>query len=135
MVWSAIWVVGHVRFVRLHCFLTLDLFLRHLITGHGVGCDFVTSPCLVGGGNGRDDSLPSYSKVNGLGVGCWGYSFLANRKIPSHIPCTFAFRVAPHFFCNKASSRGCSPSYTHKMACTVIDYSLKGDYLPPVQFQ
>ena len=70
--------------------------------GHGVGCDFVNSPCLVGGGNGRDGSLPSYAK---------GY------------------------FCNKASSRGCSPSYTHKMACTVIDYSLKGEYEPPVQFQ
>ena len=70
--------------------------------GHGVGCDFVNSPCLVGGGNGRDGSLPSYAK---------GY------------------------FCNKASSRGCSPSYTHKMACTVIDYSLKGEYEPPIQFQ
>ena len=70
--------------------------------GHGVGCDFVSSPCLVGGGNGRDGSIPSYSK---------GY------------------------FCNKASSRGCSPAYTHKMACTVIDYSLRGQYEPPVQFQ
>lgn len=39
------------------------------------------------------------------------------------------------FFCNKASSRGCSPAYTHKMACTVIDYSLRGQYLPPPQFQ
>ena len=37
--------------------------------GHGVGCDFVTSPCLVGGGNGRDGSLPSYSKVSGMGCG------------------------------------------------------------------
>ena len=70
--------------------------------GHGVGCDFVSSPCLVGGGNGRDGSIPSYAK---------GY------------------------FCNKASSRGCSPSYSHKMACTVIDYSLRGQYEPPVQFQ
>lgn len=70
--------------------------------GHGVGCDFVSSPCLVGGGNGRDGSVPSYAQ---------GY------------------------FCNKASSRGCSPSYSHKMACTVIDYSLRGQYTPPVQFQ
>jgi len=70
--------------------------------GHGVGCDFVSSPCLVGGGNSRDGSVPSYAK---------GY------------------------FCNKASSRGCSPAYTHKMACTVIDYSLRGHYEPPVQFQ
>lgn len=70
--------------------------------GHGVGCDFVSSPCLVGGGNRRDGSVPSYAK---------GY------------------------FCNKASSRGCSPAYTHKMACTVIDYSLRGQYQPPVQFQ
>jgi len=70
--------------------------------GHGVGCDFVSSPCLVGGGNNRDGSVPSYAK---------GY------------------------FCNKASSRGCSPAYTHKMACTVIDYSLRGQYQPPVQFQ
>ena len=67
-----------------------------------MGCDFVSSPCLVGGGNGRDGSIPSYAQ---------GY------------------------FCNKASSRGCSPSYSHKMACTVIDYSLRGNYLPPVQFQ
>ena len=28
------------------------------------------------------------------------------------------------FFCKKASARGCSPAHTHKMACTVIDYSL-----------
>lgn len=32
------------------------------------------------------------------------------------------------YFCNKANSRGCSPAHTHKMACTVIDYSL---YFPP----
>lgn len=70
--------------------------------GHGVGCNFVSSPCLVGGGNGRDGSVPSYAKG---------------------------------FFCNKASSRGCSPHYTHKMACTVIDYGLRGQYLPPSQFQ
>ena len=73
-----------------------------MYTGHGAGCDFVSSPCLVGGGDGRDGSIPSYAK---------GY------------------------FCNKASARGCSPSHTHKMACTVIDYSLRGQYLPPVQFQ
>lgn len=70
--------------------------------GHGVGCDFVSSPCLVGGGNGRDGSVPSYGKG---------------------------------FFCNKASSRGCSPGSTHKMACTVIDYSLRGTTLPDSQFQ
>ena len=69
--------------------------------GHGVGCDFVSSPCLVGGGNGRDGSVPSYGK---------GY------------------------FCNKASSRGCSPGSTHKMACTVIDYSVRGSS-PDAQFQ
>lgn len=28
------------------------------------------------------------------------------------------------FFCAQGSKRGCSPAYTHKMACTVIDYSL-----------
>lgn len=70
--------------------------------GHGVGCPFVSSPCLVGGGNGRDGAVPSYGKG---------------------------------FFCNKASSRGCSPGYTHKMACTVIDYSLRGEYMPAAQFQ
>mmetsp|Transcript_6734 Transcript_6734/g.15581 ORF Transcript_6734/g.15581 Transcript_6734/m.15581 type:complete len:972 (+) Transcript_6734:97-3012(+) len=70
--------------------------------GHGVGCDFVSQPCLVGGGNGRDGSLPSYSRG---------------------------------FFCNKASSRGCSPAYTHKMACTVIDFQVRGTYLPDKQFQ
>ncbi|KAL3789701.1 hypothetical protein ACHAWO_001049 [Cyclotella atomus] len=70
--------------------------------GHGVGCDFVSSPCLVGGGNGRDGSVPSYGKG---------------------------------FFCNKASSRGCSPGATHKMACTVIDYSLRGSSVPDSQFQ
>ncbi len=37
-------------------FLTHPFRMRILlfVTGHGVGCDFVTSPCLVGGGNGRD---------------------------------------------------------------------------------
>ncbi|KAL7469167.1 hypothetical protein ACHAXS_009429 [Conticribra weissflogii] len=70
--------------------------------GHSVGCDFVSSPCLVGGGNGRDGTLPSYSRG---------------------------------FFCNKASSRACSPTYTHKMACTMIDYSTRGTYLPDPQFQ
>lgn len=124
----------------MHCFLTLDLFLRHLITGHGVGCDFVTSPCLVGGGNGRDGSIPSYSKVSGLGfvIVLGDVSFLAIGKFLTHLV-LLRFLVAPHlikgFFCNKASSRGCSTSYTHKMACTIIDYSLKGNYLPPVQFQ
>jgi len=70
--------------------------------GHGVGCDFVSSPCLVGGGKDHDGALPSYAK---------------------------------DYFCDKASSRGCSPAHTHKMACTVIDYSLRGQYQPPVQFQ
>jgi hypothetical protein len=81
---------------------TLCLTFESSLSGHGVGCDFINSPCLVGGGNGRDGIIPSYSKG---------------------------------FFCNKASSRGCSPGNTHKMACTVIDYSLRGEYLPPQQFQ
>ena len=37
--------------------------------------------------------------------------------------------------CNKAFSQGCSPAYTYKMVCTVIDYSLRGNYETPVQFQ
>ena len=31
---------------------------------------------------------------------------------------------ARSYFCSAASARGCSPALTHKMACTVIDYSL-----------
>eukprot|EP00577_Skeletonema_sp_RCC1716_P002999 CAMPEP_0113385332 /NCGR_PEP_ID=MMETSP0013_2-20120614/7408_1 /TAXON_ID=2843 ORGANISM="Skeletonema costatum, Strain 1716" /NCGR_SAMPLE_ID=MMETSP0013_2 /ASSEMBLY_ACC=CAM_ASM_000158 /LENGTH=907 /DNA_ID=CAMNT_0000268077 /DNA_START=81 /DNA_END=2804 /DNA_ORIENTATION=+ /assembly_acc=CAM_ASM_000158 len=71
--------------------------------GLGVGCDFISGLCLIGGGDGRDGELPSYSQG---------------------------------FFCNKASSRGCSPALSHKMACTMIDYSLRGgDYMPPETLQ
>jgi len=39
------------------------------------------------------------------------------------------------FFCSAASARGCSPALTHKMACTVIDYSLFfPQRLPDAQF-
>eukprot|EP00586_Coscinodiscus_wailesii_P000239 CAMPEP_0172481188 /NCGR_PEP_ID=MMETSP1066-20121228/6856_1 /TAXON_ID=671091 /ORGANISM="Coscinodiscus wailesii, Strain CCMP2513" /LENGTH=661 /DNA_ID=CAMNT_0013243219 /DNA_START=114 /DNA_END=2096 /DNA_ORIENTATION=- len=39
------------------------------------------------------------------------------------------------YFCSKANSRGCSPAHTHKMACTIIDYSLYyPPSLPPPQF-
>ena len=71
--------------------------------GLGVGCDFISGLCLIGGGAGRDGQLPNYSRG---------------------------------FFCNKASSRGCSPGNSHKMACTMIDYSLRGgEYMPPDMFQ
>lgn len=62
--------------------------------GHGVGCDFVTSPCLVGGGNGRDGSLPSYSKVSGMWM-CglsWDVSSRAYRVGCSHAHVTSAKR-------------------------------------------
>jgi len=72
--------------------------------GLGAGCDFISGLCLIGGGDGRDGELPSYSRG---------------------------------FFCNKASSRGCSPAHSHKMACTMIDYSLRGgdDNMPPETLQ
>ena len=71
--------------------------------GLGAGCDFISGLCLIGGGDGRDGELPSYSQG---------------------------------FFCNKASSRGCSPALSHKMACTMIDYSLRGgNYMPPEALQ
>ena len=52
-----------------------------------MGCDFVTSPCLVGGGNGRDGSIPSYSKVSGLGcvIVLGDVSFLAIGKFLTHL--------------------------------------------------
>jgi len=71
--------------------------------GLGVGCDFISGLCLIGGGDGRDGELPSYSQG---------------------------------FFCNKASKRGCSPALSHKMSCTMIDYSLRGgEYMPPETLQ
>lgn len=71
--------------------------------GLGAGCDFISGLCLIGGGDGRDGELPSYSQG---------------------------------FFCNKASQRGCSPAHSHKMACTMIDYSLRGgNYMPPETLQ
>ena len=71
--------------------------------GLGAGCDFISGLCLIGGGDGRDGELPSYSQG---------------------------------FFCNKASKRGCSPALSHKMACTMIDYSLRGgEYMPPETLQ
>lgn len=40
------------------------------------------------------------------------------------------------YFCNRPSKRGCSPAHSHKMACTVIDYSLYyPQRLPDPQFQ
>mmetsp|Transcript_13379 Transcript_13379/g.28402 ORF Transcript_13379/g.28402 Transcript_13379/m.28402 type:complete len:825 (+) Transcript_13379:50-2524(+) len=42
---------------------------------------------------------------------------------------------AKSFFCSSASARGCSPAQSHKMACTVIDYSLFfPQRLPDAQF-
>lgn len=75
--------------------------------GHGVGCEFVTDPCIV---QGQDpDTGENEAVVPDYGRG---------------------------FFCAKASERGCSPAHTHKMACTVIDYSLFfPQVLPDPQFQ
>jgi hypothetical protein len=81
----------------------------------------------------------NYTKAHnspwGLGVGCDFISGLclagggdgSDGIVPSY---------SRGFFCNKASSRGCSPAHSHKMACTMIDYSLRGgDYMPPEMFQ
>jgi len=63
--------------------------------GLGVGCDFVTEPCL------EDTTDPDTGETE--------------VAVPSY---------GEGYFCNSASQRGCSPAHTHKMACTVIDYSL-----------
>jgi len=73
----------------------------------------------------------NYSKSSvspwGHGVGC---EFIKNRCIAYneterevYIP-----ERSRGYFCAKPNSRGCSPAHTHKMACTMIDYSL---YYPP----
>jgi len=40
------------------------------------------------------------------------------------------------YFCNKFKERGCSSTHTHKLACTMIDYSLKFPFSPiPTNYQ
>ena len=74
--------------------------------GLGTGCEFVNEPCLV-------------QQVDGSGG--------STSVVPEY---------GRGFFCRKASQRGCSPAHTHKMACTVIDYSLFfPQILPDSRFQ
>jgi len=62
----------------------------------------------------------------GHGVGC---NFLSRKCLT--IDGAGQTRIPDHgkgYFCNSRSARGCSPGQTHKMACTLLDYSL---YYPP----
>jgi hypothetical protein len=60
----------------------------------------------------------------GLGVGCdfVEQPCIVDGKVPDY---------AKGFFCDTAGSKGCSSEHTHKMACTVLDYTLyESDMLP-----
>jgi Leishmanolysin len=70
----------------------------------------------------------------GLGVGC---SFV-NK------PCltindsgeTIVPSYAEGFFCNQGAAKGCSPEHTHKLACTVLDYTYyTPQVLPGAEYQ
>lgn len=67
----------------------------------------------------------TFSKVSpwGHGAGC---DFIYDKCIDPGTGQVPSFGKG--YFCNQANSRGCSTAHTHKMACTVIDYSL---YFPP----
>ena len=69
----------------------------------------------------------SFAQVSpwGHGAGC---DFVYNKCIDSSSGEALVPDFGRGYFCNKANSRGCSTAHTHKMACTVIDYSL---YFPP----
>eukprot|EP00542_Grammatophora_oceanica_P012963 CAMPEP_0194029738 /NCGR_PEP_ID=MMETSP0009_2-20130614/3397_1 /TAXON_ID=210454 /ORGANISM="Grammatophora oceanica, Strain CCMP 410" /LENGTH=726 /DNA_ID=CAMNT_0038669505 /DNA_START=41 /DNA_END=2218 /DNA_ORIENTATION=+ len=55
----------------------------------------------------------------GLGAGCdFATSECLQPGNPPVIP-----EYSKGFFCSEGAERGCSPSLTHKMACTLIDYS------------
>jgi len=73
--------------------------------------------------------VANYSQANllpwGHGVGC---DFLSESCLQGSSGKTTVPGYSKEFFCSAPNSRGCSSGQTHKMACTVLDYSL---YYPP----
>jgi len=70
----------------------------------------------------------------GLGMGC---SFAEEQCLTPNIdgPPTIP-DYSRGFFCNEENQKGCSSELTHKLACTVHDYSyFVSSPLPPEQFQ
>lgn len=61
----------------------------------------------------------------GHGAGC---DFVYEKCVTTQNGKAVVPDYARGYFCTEANMRGCSPAHTHKMACTVIDYSL---YFPP----
>jgi len=63
----------------------------------------------------------------GLGVGC---DFVNKKCLQTDASGdTFIPDYSKGFFCKAPNARGCASGLTHKMACTVLDYSL---YYPPI---
>lgn len=69
----------------------------------------------------------TFSQVSpwGHGAGC---DFVFEKCITSENGIEVVPEYSKGYFCHEANARACSPAHTHKMACTVIDYSL---YFPP----
>lgn len=64
----------------------------------------------------------------GLGAGCdfVEQPCLVDAQVPDY---------ARGFFCDTGGAKGCSSEHTHKMACTVLDYSLyESDLLPKAPY-
>lgn len=77
--------------------------------------------------------LANYSATSimpwGYGAGCEFYNnscILTDSNGESYVP-----DYGRGYFCTSSAQRGCSPSHTHKMACTLMDYDLNPQYPPP----
>lgn len=70
----------------------------------------------------------------GLGVGCDFVSKLCLEIDESGV--TTIPSYSQGFFCTVGAEKGCSPEHTHKLACTVLDYSYYSPVvLPPATYQ
>lgn len=65
----------------------------------------------------------------GLGAGCAfvdGHCLVTNEEQQTVVP-----EYGKGFFCNNEGLKGCSSEHTHKLSCTILDYSLYEDQLFP----
>jgi Leishmanolysin len=121
--------------------------------GLGVGCEFVEQPCLIGQGwsttttttttTNTTTAAAAETEAEDGGEGrraaetvleSTGLSSLASSINTEDAPALPDYSRG--FFCNRDGDRACSSELTHKLACSVIDYSfLAGQESPPVEAQ
>jgi Leishmanolysin len=112
--------------------------------GLGVGCAFVEQPCLIRQGSSTTTTTTTTTSAaaeteDGTSatetvLDSTGLSSLASSTNTEDAPALPDYSRG--FFCNQDGDRGCSSELTHKLACSVIDYSfLVGQESPPVEAQ